>query len=102
MVREFVNMSLQTFVNYVNFVGLVVIICVKGCPVEEREALLKFRASLNDSNAHLKSWEGVECCRWRGVKCSYGEAKHVVTLDLHGFYLSTLIHGQMDSSLFQL
>eukprot|EP01018_Ginkgo_biloba_P029393 Gb_22463 [translate_table: standard] len=73
---------------------------IEGCPVEEREALLNFRASLKDPNAHLRSWEGVECCRWRGVNCSYGEAKHVVTLDLHGFHLST--HGQIDSSLFQL
>eukprot|EP01018_Ginkgo_biloba_P029841 Gb_28358 [translate_table: standard] len=84
------------------FLGVLVIMCVKGCPVEEREALLKLRASLNDSNAHLKLWEGVDCCRWRGVKCSYGEAKHVHTLDLHGFELSSLIDGHMDSSLFHL
>eukprot|EP01018_Ginkgo_biloba_P031053 Gb_40488 [translate_table: standard] len=73
-----------------------------GCPTEERQALLKLRTSIDDSNAHLKPWEGVECCRWRGVKCSYGEAMHVATLDLHGFHLSTLIHAQMDSSFFQL
>eukprot|EP01018_Ginkgo_biloba_P031065 Gb_41187 [translate_table: standard] len=90
----------KTFVNYAAFLALLVIICVKGCPVEERQALLSFRASFIDSNAHLKSWEGVDCCRWRGVNCSYGEAKHVVTLDLHGFHLST--DGQIDSSLFQL
>eukprot|EP01018_Ginkgo_biloba_P031382 Gb_33036 [translate_table: standard] len=101
MAGEFGLSALKTFVNYAALLAVLVIICVKGCPVEEREALLNFRASLNDSSDHLKSWEGVDCCKWRGVKC-YGEAKHVGTLDLHGFQLSTLRGGQIDSSLFQL
>lgn len=85
-----------------HLLSLAVIICVKGCLVEERQALLRLRASLNDSEAHFKSWEGMECCRWRGVNCSFREAKHVVTLDLHGFQLSTVIDVQMDFALFQL
>ncbi|XP_071926108.1 receptor-like protein 14 [Coffea arabica] len=51
-----------------------------GCFLEEKHALLDFKASLNvTTNAHLilSSWTGKEgdganadCCTWEGVKCS--------------------------------
>eukprot|EP01018_Ginkgo_biloba_P040432 Gb_05285 [translate_table: standard] len=85
------------------FIFLIIIticLCIEGCSLEEREALLQFKATLNDSNRHLSSWKGEDCCNWRGVDC-YGKPRHVVKLDLHGLKLSNL-SSHIDSSLFQL
>eukprot|EP01018_Ginkgo_biloba_P008833 Gb_05286 [translate_table: standard] len=82
------------------FLITICIFPIEGCSLEEREALLQFKATLNDSNRHLSSWKGEDCCNWRGVDC-YGKPRHVVKLDLHGLKLSNL-SSHIDSSLFQL
>ncbi|QHO17991.1 Receptor-like protein [Arachis hypogaea] len=56
------------------------------CLEREREALLKFKASLNDSSNMLSSWHGDDCCRWKGIGCD-NVTGHVVMLDLTTPYL---------------
>ncbi|KAM0938886.1 putative non-specific serine/threonine protein kinase [Dioscorea sansibarensis] len=47
----------------------------------EKAALLEFKDGLRDPHSLLSSWEGSECCNWRGVSCD-NEIEHVVSLDL--------------------
>ncbi|XP_010516662.1 PREDICTED: LRR receptor-like serine/threonine-protein kinase GSO1 [Camelina sativa] len=51
------------------------------CISTERQALLTFRASLNDTSGRLKSWSGPDCCNWSGVLCDV-RTSHVVKIDL--------------------
>jgi hypothetical protein len=54
-----------------------------SCITYERAALLSIKASLRDPNTDFSSWQGEDCCRWKGVKCSY-KTGHVVKLNLRG------------------
>ncbi|XP_020989107.1 receptor-like protein EIX1 [Arachis duranensis] len=56
------------------------------CVERERQALVKFKASLNDSSNLLSSWHGHDCCRWKGIGCD-NVTGHVVMLDLTTPYL---------------
>ncbi|XP_073006725.1 receptor-like protein EIX1 [Typha latifolia] len=53
-----------------------------SCLASERDALLTFKEGINTLHGSLlSSWEGQDCCRWRGVLCS-NKTGHVVKLDL--------------------
>ena len=52
-----------------------------ACIQHDSEALLKFKQSLQDPSNQLSSWEGQDCCRWKGVSC-YENTGHVVELNL--------------------
>ncbi|XP_020102996.1 LOW QUALITY PROTEIN: probable LRR receptor-like serine/threonine-protein kinase At4g36180 [Ananas comosus] len=41
-----------------------------GCLSVEREALLAFKSGVVDPRNCLSSWEGSNCCRWKGVWCN--------------------------------
>ncbi|GLJ24519.1 hypothetical protein SUGI_0468490 [Cryptomeria japonica] len=70
-----------------------------GCPPQELKALLTIRNTISDSSGELNSWEGNDCCTWRGVHCDKVEmGKPVYKLDIRGFGLS----GNMSSSLLEL
>ncbi|XP_022155556.1 probable leucine-rich repeat receptor-like protein kinase At2g33170 [Momordica charantia] len=76
-----------------------------SCIEEEREALLKLKASFSDSSKRLASWEGIDCCSWDGVGCNQSNG-HVVKLDLRNYdeynFHSHLVINGIDSSLFEL
>ncbi|XP_020201273.2 receptor-like protein EIX1 [Aegilops tauschii subsp. strangulata] len=54
-----------------------------SCIAYERAALLSIRASLWNPNFDFSSWQGEDCCTWKGVRCSY-RTGHVVKLNLRG------------------
>lgn len=52
-----------------------------GCIERERQALLKFKATLIDPSNRLSSWNSKDCCHWNGVTCD-SLTGHVVKLGL--------------------
>ncbi|GJN18082.1 hypothetical protein PR202_gb05203 [Eleusine coracana subsp. coracana] len=75
------------------------------CILLERDALLAFRAGLTDPDSYLASWQGEDCCQWKGVRCS-SHTGHVVELALRSLKeVKSSIgfrEGQMNSSLLGL
>ncbi|KAJ8751209.1 hypothetical protein K2173_016390 [Erythroxylum novogranatense] len=58
---------------------------VLSCPASDRDALLAFRAALNESYLGIfNSWKGTECCHnWYGVSCD-PETGRVADINLRG------------------
>ncbi|XP_027922800.1 receptor-like protein EIX2 [Vigna unguiculata] len=77
------------------------------CLEREREALLRFKASIVDEFDMLSSWTTADCCQWKGIRCSNLTA-NIVSLDLHGEYdyetesWSYYISGKIHQSLIEL
>ncbi|PHT44665.1 hypothetical protein CQW23_13823 [Capsicum baccatum] len=46
----------------------------------ERAALMNFKSLLTDPSNRLSSWQGENCCSWKGIKCS--SSGHVVVVSL--------------------
>ena len=71
---------------------------------EESRALLRLKESIVDPSNRLSSWQGDNCCNWKGVGCS-NKTGYVVRLDLNsrvddsGEYL---LGGTIDPSLLDL
>ncbi|PHT82495.1 hypothetical protein T459_15510 [Capsicum annuum] len=53
---------------------------VGGCYEGERAALMSFKSLLTDPSNRLSSWQGENCCSWKGIKCS--SSGHVVVVNL--------------------
>ncbi|KAI3706381.1 hypothetical protein L6452_24077 [Arctium lappa] len=55
----------------------------KSCFHMEKQALLHFKASLQDPNGQLSTWipEDDDCCKWNGVTCN-NQTHHVTRLHL--------------------
>ncbi|XP_044979321.1 receptor-like protein EIX2 [Hordeum vulgare subsp. vulgare] len=74
------------------------------CISRERDALMSFKSGFFDPVGLLSSWQGQECCEWKGVRCS-NRTGHVVNLNLRGNYIYdvhdflSLSKGGMSSSL---
>ncbi|EAY74841.1 hypothetical protein OsI_02733 [Oryza sativa Indica Group] len=69
-------------------------VIITRCITTERSALLAFRAGLSDPANLLPSWEGDDCCRWKGVGCS-NRTGRVVKLDLQGDCGNSIISKQV-------
>ncbi|GJM93990.1 hypothetical protein PR202_ga10598 [Eleusine coracana subsp. coracana] len=70
----------------------------KRCILLERDALLAFRARLTDPDSYLASWQGEDCCQWKGVRCS-SHTGHVVelALQLEGSQVKRWIPGSLEN-----
>ncbi|XP_038887063.1 receptor-like protein EIX2 [Benincasa hispida] len=76
-----------------------------SCIKQERESLLRLKASFVDSSNRLVSWKGNDCCSWEGVGCDHTNGGHVIKLDLRNYeysYSTSLLSNGVDSSLFEL
>ncbi|KAJ3694389.1 hypothetical protein LUZ60_009869 [Juncus effusus] len=70
-----------------------------NCRQVERDALLEFKAGVNDPSGLLASWRGEDCCTWAGIKCS-NQSGHVVKLNLQSDndnYLSGEINPSLEA-----
>ncbi|GJX34171.1 leucine-rich repeat-containing protein [Tanacetum coccineum] len=70
------------------------------CIDKERQALLDFKAPLQDPFNRLSTWrpeEEEDCCQWLGVTCNI-QTGHVTELDLYGGFLE----GEITLSLLNL
>ncbi|GKB63956.1 leucine-rich repeat-containing protein, partial [Tanacetum coccineum] len=77
---------------------------VHTCIDKERQALLDFKAQLQDPYDRLSTWRPDEednCCQWRGVECS-NRTGHVTSLDLFGSYGRSGLEGEISLSLLKL
>ncbi|XP_072963411.1 receptor-like protein EIX2 [Typha angustifolia] len=76
-----------------------------SCVASERDALLIFKEGINGLPGRLlSSWEGQDCCRWRGVMCS-NKMGHVVKLDLRvklDLFLPFSMSSDISSSILAL
>ncbi|KAK2980044.1 hypothetical protein RJ640_002228 [Escallonia rubra] len=80
---------------------LALLVSVEASPTsidKEMAALVKFKESLNDTNAQLSSWIGEDFCKWKGVGCN-NETGHVEKLDLGSI---RGLGGQISPSLLDL
>ncbi|KAM3265336.1 receptor-like protein EIX2 [Capsicum annuum] len=53
-----------------------------NCSANHLEALVDFKNGLNDPENRLSSWQGRDCCKWRGIRCS-NTTGSVIKIDLH-------------------
>ncbi|KAG6538898.1 receptor-like protein EIX2 [Zingiber officinale] len=80
-----------------------------ACSSEELQSLLQFRRGLIDPDNLLSSWQGRNCCHWRGLSCDNLTAS-VISIDLHNPYANASdprydlwnLSGRVDHSLLQL
>ncbi|XP_023742161.1 receptor-like protein EIX2 [Lactuca sativa] len=70
------------------------------CLDKERDALLQFKANLQDPDGSLSTWrpEDDDCCTWEGVTCDNQTGHHVTELDISLFSLE----GEISHSLVNL
>ncbi|CAI0441620.1 unnamed protein product [Linum tenue] len=76
----------------------------EGCGQDERDALLKFKADLEDPSSSLSSWVVQrDCCLWSGVVCD-NVTGHVTELHLgwESSWDGSVFSGKLNSQLLQL
>ncbi|KDP35942.1 hypothetical protein JCGZ_09914 [Jatropha curcas] len=57
----------------------------KNCTKSDLEALIDFKNGLEDSGKGLLSWQGSNCCQWKGIRCN-NRTGAVISIDLHNPY----------------
>ncbi|XP_060670179.1 receptor-like protein EIX1 [Ziziphus jujuba] len=55
------------------------------CLKTDREALLALKNGFNDPENRLSSWNGSNCCQWRGISCENSTGA-VIAVDIHNPY----------------
>lgn len=103
-------------IMFVLFTILLILDAAPGrgaCLESERKALLQFKHGLFDPENRLFSWQGYDCCTWRGIACD-NQTGDVTSIDLHNPYPDVLnpfpnstdgfwnLSGFIDSSLLEL
>ncbi|XP_078152997.1 uncharacterized protein LOC144548162 [Carex rostrata] len=76
-----------------NFILLLLLIqaFLANCCIEhERDALLEFKAGVNDKSSRISSWRGEKCCNWAGIRCN-NRTSRVVKLNLRNTNVEPVI-----------
>ncbi|XP_039144096.1 receptor-like protein EIX1, partial [Dioscorea cayenensis subsp. rotundata] len=79
-------------IMFVLFTILLILDAAPGrgaCLESERKALLQFKHGLFDPENRLFSWQGYDCCTWRGIACD-NQTGDVTSIDLHNPYPDVL------------
>ncbi|KAJ0037976.1 hypothetical protein Pint_23918 [Pistacia integerrima] len=71
------------------------------CSDNEIEALIDFKSGLEDPEDQLSSWQGKNCCQWRGIRCE-NITGAVIAIDLQNRYGSWNLSGELRPSLIKL
>ncbi|XP_044415401.1 receptor-like protein EIX2 [Triticum aestivum] len=64
----------------------------------DQYALLSFKASLLDRADRLSSWQGEDCCEWKGVRCS-NRMGHLIKLSFRNIDMDEYNYPNMSRSL---
>ncbi|XP_078152855.1 uncharacterized protein LOC144548044 [Carex rostrata] len=67
--------------NFILLLLLIQAFLANCCIEQERDALLEFKAGVNDNSSRLASWRGEKCCNWAGIRCN-NRTSRVVKLNL--------------------
>ncbi|KAL2523203.1 disease resistance family protein/LRR family protein [Forsythia ovata] len=68
------------------------------CMKTEKEALIRVKEGFSDPSGRLISWEGEDCCKWRGVVCN-NETGYVIKLKLRNPFPNGFVGDGIDCSL---
>ncbi|XP_062079879.1 receptor-like protein EIX2 [Humulus lupulus] len=73
------------------------------CIEKERQALLRFKESLEDNANILSSWKSSDedCCAWKRIRCD-NHSNHVIMLDLGSNKSSFIASHEINSALIEL
>ncbi|XP_020081931.1 LRR receptor-like serine/threonine-protein kinase GSO1 [Ananas comosus] len=82
--REVLSSLARDFFPAKNF-SCIRAFAASGCFETERNALLAVKVGFTNPGNRLSSWEGQDCCEWRGVVCS-NTTGHVLKLNLRNSY----------------
>ncbi|TKY50123.1 Receptor protein 12 [Spatholobus suberectus] len=73
----------------------------KTCTKTDKQALLKLKHGFIHGRHILSSWNGEDCCKWKGISCN-NLTGHVTRLDLQCSDYTARLEGKIDSSICEL
>lgn len=89
MKGAFSGISSCLLFTVLGLLSISLVACHPHCRKHDRNALLAFKNSLNDSMNSLSSWEGQDCCHWNGIECD-NLTGSITKLNMRGMQIRAL------------